>query len=145
MADKIILDKKIQLPENSLNSISHFNNNLSKNSHYKNNLNNTNTNDNINITNYDDECLNRYGNRTCLLIQLHNKNNMYQIRYMDKINYYKDNLNIDHVSKELFNELIPHLISYNYTVVVIENLNNTPEITAIHKPTGEFYSILNFY
>lgn len=160
MTEKIILDKKIKLPETTLQSFSHFKNSKlnvftvddtnikdSKihDTEWKTLDIESKTHNSDNITNYDDECSIRYGKKTCLLIQLNDKSNIYQIRYMDKINCYQNSNNIDHVSKELFNELIPHLISYNYTVIVIENANNISEITAIHKPTGEFYSILNFY
>lgn len=177
MADKLLSDK-ITIPSkilSSLNTNSHLLDvqssfELNKYESYKSNKNKlnkiqsnkniqldnypTNTINSLNLSNYDKECIERYGDKTCILIEISNKDSIkesektYQIRYMDKIKlnqHFNVNSKNEYLSSKLFYKFIPHLLTHNYTVVVVENIELKKEITAIHKPTGEFYSILNFY
>lgn len=92
-------------------------------------------------TMYDKECLERYGPMTCILFEMKDSSNIfYETRYLNNLCDEKKLIN-----KDVFYELIPYLLSEKYTVVVVEEVDNKHEITAIHKPTGDFFSILNFY
>jgi hypothetical protein len=95
-----------------------------------------------NITIYDKECLERYGPKTCILLESYDKKKvkMYEIRYLDKADTKGDVMFSDHLY-----EMIPYLLSESYTVVVVDKVEQKYEITAIHKSTGDFFSILNFY
>lgn len=76
---------------------------------------------------FDKYCLELYGKRTCILIQLDNEK--YEARFLDKIN----KKNIDRKS---FYVLIPSLVEKSYTVVIIDKINTGKEIVAIHSPSN---------
>ena len=76
---------------------------------------------------YDNYCINLYGTKTCILFQMKEQ---YEIRMMDKTE--KKTVT---TSKDVLYMLIPNLIRYKYTVVIVEEINgHRHEITAIHLP-----------
>lgn len=81
---------------------------------------------------YDKECLDRYGIKTCLLIE--NKPGDFELRVLDCPVY-----KTIYVKRKSLCEIIPKMIGNKYTVVVIENcLNDVKEITAVHMPLQPF-------
>lgn len=80
---------------------------------------------------FDKECLERYGAKTCVIVQ---NGESYEMRLLDKLQ--KNNKEVYTVKKTLFYKLIPNLLLYKYTVVVVEELRNMRhlEITAVHLP-----------
>ncbi|NBP13168.1 hypothetical protein EBU95_02085 [bacterium] len=77
-------------------------------------------------TGFEQECLNRYGKKTCILIQC--DEDKYELHDLD--NTMRTFLS---VSKNLFFELIPQLVSKKYTVVIIDDIPGTGhDITAVH-------------
>uniref|UniRef100_A0A6C0E0R4 Uncharacterized protein n=1 Tax=viral metagenome TaxID=1070528 RepID=A0A6C0E0R4_9ZZZZ len=97
---------------------------------------------------YTNECMERYGIKTCMLYQRSNvvcggeeicDSDMYVLKFLDR------RREEEVVSKKLFFELIPNLLAEFYTVVVIDKINMKYEMTAVHKPRGDFFSMINFY
>lgn len=90
---------------------------------------------------YDTYCKNIYGDRTCLLVGnmlKSNKDNehIYEVRMLDQPNQ-KSTI----TSKKYFHTLIPNLLRYKYTVIIIEEVNKNYEIMAIHLP-GHLFKFL---
>lgn len=82
---------------------------------------------------FDKHCIELYGDRTCILFHIDLLN--IEIRLLDHIRYNKNN-GIKYTNKKsLYNE-IPNLLKNNYTVILVEYLENTStyEITTIHLP-----------
>jgi hypothetical protein len=85
---------------------------------------------------YEKDCIERYGSKTCLLIQYNDK---YEIRLLDTIP--NKMLEKYMILKDSFSELIPKLLSHKYTVVLIEKVENKREITAVHLPVQSHLTI----
>lgn len=85
----------------------------------------------INSSLYDEYCKNIYGDRTCLLVGTMMKNDdiIYEVRMLDKPEQRSTT-----TSKKYFHTLIPNLLRYKYTVIIIDEINNSYEIMAIHLP-----------
>lgn len=85
---------------------------------------------------FDTECRHRYGDKTCILYQIDNDNVTYQARVLDGNGTDGNNNSpyIYKVEKNSFYVLIPKLLVQNYTVVIVEKLNNIKDITAVHLP-----------
>lgn len=76
---------------------------------------------------YDNYCTDLYGKRTCILFQMKEQ---FEVRMMDKME--KKTVT---TCKDVLYMLIPNLIRYKYTVVIVEEINgHRHEITAIHLP-----------
>lgn len=83
---------------------------------------------------YDKECIERYGRKTCIIIQKTNLQK-YEMRLLEKIKEGK--IETYEIEKNSFYYLIPNLLKYRYTVVIVEELpveGNHKEITAVHLP-----------
>jgi hypothetical protein len=76
---------------------------------------------------FDSECYNRYGPKTCLLVET--QKNIYKLRLLDNANCTKE-----YVQKSAFYEFIPLMLMQRYTVVIVEKFEKIDEITAIHLP-----------
>lgn len=90
---------------------------------------------------YDTYCKDIYGDRTCLLVGNMLKNNkdnehIYEVRMLDQPTQ-KSTI----TSKKYFHTLIPNLLRYKYTVIIIEEINKNYEIMAIHLP-GHLFEFL---
>lgn len=77
---------------------------------------------------FDKHCLETYGNKTCILFELDNDtieirllDNLYQLKYTGKNKLYI---------------VIPSLLEKLYTVVLVQMIQNTKEIVAIHFPSN---------
>lgn len=82
---------------------------------------------------FDVECMAKYGSKTAILYQIQNEftpgsdNAKYELRTLDNLG---DPMT---VSKKLFFELIPSLVSKKYTVVIVDYLDGYGhDITAVH-------------
>jgi len=78
---------------------------------------------------FDQECRERYGSFTCIFIET--IQNRFEVRLLDgsqdsKLVYYMDRKNLV--------EMIPKMLFNRYTVVIIEEVRKTKEITAVHLP-----------
>ena len=77
-------------------------------------------------TGFEEECIKRYGKKTCILIQC--EEDKYEMHALDDTSG-----NFLSVSKNLFFELIPQLVSKRYTVVIIDDIPGSGhDITAVH-------------
>jgi len=76
---------------------------------------------------YDKECADRYGIKTCILIEM--LKDTFELRVLDCPVY-----NRIQVPKKRFYEIIPKMLMNKYTVVVIEQYPHSKEITAVHLP-----------
>jgi hypothetical protein len=76
---------------------------------------------------FDEHCLEIYGKKTCILIEIGNKT--FQQRFLNK-DYKKI------ITKQQFSTEIPSLIEKSYTVVIVEEIEDEGirEIVAIHSP-----------
>ena len=81
---------------------------------------------------YDDYCKNMYGDRTCMLIKDPNIG-LYEVRMLDKIEN-----DTTTTSKKYLHVLIPNLLKYRYTVIIVEKICDAYEILAIHLPGQAF-------
>jgi hypothetical protein len=79
---------------------------------------------------YDKECLERYGEKTCIIVH---KDEQCELRLLDKVRKHGE---VSYVTKSSLYQTIPDLLMTKYTVVVVEYLeqNNQKEITAVHLP-----------
>ncbi|NBU33763.1 hypothetical protein EB118_01995 [bacterium] len=78
---------------------------------------------------FDEECIARYGEQTCILYQIQQdtSSDKYELR---TLNNASDPIC---VSKKLFSELIPSLVSKKYTVVIVDYITGSGhDITAVH-------------
>jgi len=75
---------------------------------------------------YDTECKERYGSKTCILLESRNRFEMRLLDGMERA--YK------FVEREKLFEFVPEMLLQKYTVVIVENNNNNNEITAVHLP-----------
>lgn len=83
---------------------------------------------------YDKECIERYGRKTCIIIQKTSLQK-YEMRLLDKTKEGK--VELYEIEKASFYFLIPNLLKYRYTVVIVEELQvegHHKEITAVHLP-----------
>lgn len=80
---------------------------------------------------YDKECTERYGIKTCILVET-DKRDIFELRMMDKISLKSRQRYILRRSN-LF-EVIPKMLFHKYTVVIVEQCPNSKEITAVHHP-----------
>lgn len=80
-------------------------------------------------TNYDKECLDRYGARTCIFIET--KKDKFEVRLMDEISKQHQSM---YVQRNYLYEAVPRMLTNKYTVVIIEQFVDTQEITAVHMP-----------
>lgn len=78
---------------------------------------------------YDDECIERYGKKTCILSQI--KDDTFELRLMD---YNKQDI----IYRQNIYSIIPEMLKKHYTVILIENFKESPEITAIHMPVQAY-------
>lgn len=92
---------------------------------------------------YDTYCKSIYGDRSCLLVGTIVKNNkdnesehIYEVRMLDQ-----PTQRSTITSKKYFHTLIPNLLRYKYTVIIIEEIDNNYEIMAIHLP-GHLFKFL---
>jgi len=87
---------------------------------------------------FDQQCIEMYGKKTCIIVQHGNK---FKMKLLDK-----SLSDITEIDKSGFYKLIPRMIEYKYTVVIIEEISkynqsrtkNTKEITAVHLPVQSF-------
>jgi len=76
---------------------------------------------------FDKECHQRYGSHTCILIQC--DDDIYEFRLLDNLS------TATTITKRTFVDLIPQMLSQNYTVVIVENtLGIGKEVRAVHLP-----------
>lgn len=81
---------------------------------------------------FDIECIQRYGEKTCLLHQIDSL--LFQVRVLDKdIPYHI-------VERDYFHILIPKMLAQKYTVVIIEQVDCENDITAVHLPVQLYLS-----
>lgn len=76
---------------------------------------------------FDNECILRYGQKTCILI--HYIKDIFELRLLDES---LDDRKM--VSQRAFYDLIPKLLTDQYTVVIVETINGGRAITAVHLP-----------
>lgn len=78
---------------------------------------------------FDEYCLNIYGKKTCIFIEI--ASDVFQVRFLDKN---KTNSTYNNIKRSQFYVDIPKLVEKTYTVIIVENikLTNTKEIVAIH-------------
>jgi hypothetical protein len=79
---------------------------------------------------FDKECLQRYGEKTCILYQLDNSGVLFEVRSLDTGNT-SDKYTVE---KRCFHKLIPKMLFQKYTVVIIEQIDCVKDITAVHLP-----------
>lgn len=84
----------------------------------------------FNSPNFDAECRQRYGEKTCIIYQIDPP--QYQIKMLDSNCTKTDQV----VDKNSFYTLIPQMLVQDYTVVIVEQLGNSSvrEITTVHLP-----------
>jgi hypothetical protein len=92
---------------------------------------------------YDKYCKDIYGDKSCLLVgtiikkSKDNENeHIYEVRMLDQ-----PDQRSTITSKKYFHTLIPNLLRYKYTVIIIEEIDNNYEIMAIHLP-GHLFKFL---
>jgi predicted transcriptional regulator len=75
---------------------------------------------------YDTECKERYGSKTCILLE---NQNIFEMRLLDV-------MQTAHavVERDKLFEFVPKMLLQKYTVVIVENNNENKEITAVHLP-----------
>lgn len=78
-------------------------------------------------TEFDKECRQRYGEKTCILYQIDNLDEIYQCRVLDT---HIQKL----VEKSSFYITIPKMLVEKYTVVIIEQIEGVRDITSVHLP-----------
>ena len=87
----------------------------------------------LDITIHDEYCKKMYGERSCLLMNTLNEidgdDKLYEVRMLDKLDQRSTT-----TSKKYFHTLIPNLLRYKYTVVIIEIVDGNYEIMAVHLP-----------
>lgn len=83
---------------------------------------------------YDEECIRRYGIKTCIVSQLYD--DIFELRLMD---FSKSEI----IYRKNLYSIIPEMLTNNYTVILIENFKDEnlkviPEITAVHMPVQAY-------
>ncbi|NBP01180.1 MAG: hypothetical protein EBU90_13785 [Proteobacteria bacterium] len=78
---------------------------------------------------FDQECRERYGSYTCIFFET--SKNRFEVRLLDGsqdpgLIYFIDRMNLV--------EMIPKMLVNRYTVVIVEEIRKTKEITAVHLP-----------
>jgi hypothetical protein len=94
-------------------------------------------NDFLDTSIYDLHCNKMYGEKTCILFQIDDNKNKYEMRLIDKIKIHENG--ISYTKKDQFYKIIPELLHDKYTVVIIEkidDINNEKkyDIIAVHVP-----------
>ncbi len=87
------------------------------------------------MNDFDQQCVEMYGKKTCIIIQHGNK---FKMKLLDK-----GVSEICEIDKSGFYKMIPRMIEHKYTVVIIEDIKedkqtNHKEITAVHLPVQSF-------
>jgi hypothetical protein len=80
---------------------------------------------------YDKECLERYGIRTCVIVEV--SPDTFEVRLLDN-RYLTEKKVVYLVKRDKLFEIIPKKLMYKYTVVIAEVRSNNKEITAVHLP-----------
>jgi hypothetical protein len=75
---------------------------------------------------YDTECKERYGTKTCILLENKGK---FEMRLLDG-----RKSTFGFVAREHLYEFVPKMLLEKYTVVIVESNNDNREITAVHLP-----------
>jgi hypothetical protein len=86
----------------------------------------------LDVTIHDEYCRKMYGERSCLLVNIvdmDGEEKLYEVRMLDKLDQRSTT-----TSKKYFHTLIPNLLKYKYTVVIVEIIDNNYEIMAVHLP-----------
>lgn len=78
---------------------------------------------------FDKECIERYGKRTCMIVRVAGG---FEMRLLDKL---EGSQAIAQITSNVLHKLIPQMLRYKYTVVIVEKINGQgSEIIAIHHP-----------
>lgn len=86
----------------------------------------------LSCSEFDMECRQRYGEKTCILYQL-DKSQTYQVRVLDTCDVDDSPLHYT-VEKSSFYVLIPRMLVKKYTVVIVDQVDRMKEVTAVHLP-----------
>jgi hypothetical protein len=83
----------------------------------------------LDVTIHDEYCRKMYGERSCLLVDMNGEEKLYEVRMLDKLDQRSTT-----TSKKYFHTLIPNLLKFKYTVIIVEMIENNYEIMAVHLP-----------
>lgn len=78
---------------------------------------------------FDQECKERYGSCTCIFIEA--TQNRFEVRLLDGS---QDPGLVYYIERSNLVEMIPKMLINRYTVVIIEEIRKSKEITAVHLP-----------
>jgi hypothetical protein len=84
-------------------------------------------------TNYDMECSERYGLQTCIFEEV--DKDRFEVRLLDELS---KSFRSIYIQRNNLYEAIPRMLTNKYTVVIIEQLTGSQEITAIHMPVQSY-------
>lgn len=79
----------------------------------------------------EEECRERYGSCTCIFIE--SKDNQFEIKFLDE-SQQQNNKGVYCIDRKSLVEMIPKMLMKKYTVVLVEQIRCSKEITAIHLP-----------
>jgi hypothetical protein len=85
------------------------------------------------LTNYDKECSERYGVKTCIFEET--DKDRFEMRLLDELSKSFQSM---YIQRNNLYEAIPRMLTNKYTVVIIEQLTGSQEITAIHMPVQSY-------
>lgn len=78
---------------------------------------------------YDDECIQRYGIKTCIVAEL--QDDEYELRSLD-------DKSVKMINKSKLYYIIPETLKKHYTVILVQKINGSSEITAVHLPVQSY-------
>lgn len=79
---------------------------------------------------YDEECIQRYGIKTCLVAEI--GNDIYELRLLDDYTFYET------INRSNLYYIIPEMLKKHYTVIMVQKIKESLEITAVHLPVQSY-------